>query len=146
MYFSSACLALEAARSSGGSSNVAPAAAAELRNLRRVKGCTIRPSQEYTVIRHVLHQVESVPAPATISPMHYVIKRAQTRPTFSGDWSSPPWRDANVARINSFRSESGHKPVTEARVLYDSDGLYVIFRVHDRYIVCTRTEHQTLTS
>jgi len=31
-------------------------------------------------------------------------------------------------------------------VLYDEAGLYVIFRAQDRYVICTRTEHQTLTS
>jgi hypothetical protein len=79
--------------------------------------------------------------------MQYVIKRAKARPQLTGAWDLPAWRDANVAEINSFHSKSGgHHPRADAKVLYDDDGLYVIFRVQDRYVLCTRTEHQTLTS
>src|SRR5262245_25574037 len=79
--------------------------------------------------------------------MQYVIKRATTGPQLAGDWDSPPWRDANIADVNLFHANSStHRPATQAKVLYDDSGLYVCFRVRDRYVICTRREHQTLTS
>src|SRR5439155_5584819 len=53
----------------------------------------------------------------------------------------------DIAKINSFLPESSdHHPNTCAKVLYDDAGLYVLFRAEDRYVICTRSEHQTLTS
>jgi hypothetical protein len=79
--------------------------------------------------------------------MEYLLKRTPTRPELRGDWDSPAWRDATVAHVNQFhRASSNHHPRTEAKVLYDDVGLYVLFRVFDRYVICRRTENQTLTS
>src|SRR4051794_33190380 len=79
--------------------------------------------------------------------MHYTIRRARVRPTLTGDWSGRAWHDAEIANIASFHpASSDHRPVTQAKVLYDDAGLYVIFRVRDRFVICTRTENQSLTS
>ena len=79
--------------------------------------------------------------------MQYLIRRAKTPSTLTGQWDSPPWRDAQIARIGSFHAASSdHRPRASAKVLYDDAGLYVMFRVEDRFVVCTRHEHQTLTS
>ena len=79
--------------------------------------------------------------------MEYLIKRARVTPELRGDWDGPAWRDAQVAEISSFHpAGSDHRPQTAAKILYDDAGLYVIFRVRDRYVVCTRDKHQTLTS
>ncbi len=51
--------------------------------------------------------------------------------------------NAATAHINLFRSEgSDHHPDARARVLYDDEGLYLIFRVYDRYVRCLTTEYQ----
>lgn len=78
----------------------------------------------------------------------YLIRRATAKPPLTGDFDAPQWRHADVADVTSFhpRSSADHRPRTEAKILHDDDGLYVIFRVHDRYVVCTRRENQTLTS
>jgi hypothetical protein len=79
--------------------------------------------------------------------MQYLIRRARATPELSGLWDGPAWREADVASIASFHpAGSDHHPLTEVKMLYDDQGLYVLFRVQDRYVVCTRTENQTLTS
>src|SRR6266542_729294 len=79
--------------------------------------------------------------------MEYVIRRAQVKPELQGLWDGAAWKVANIARIEKFLKESSdHRPMTEAKAVYDEGGIYVIFRVQDRYVVCTRTEHQELTS
>src|SRR5206468_13091489 len=76
------------------------------------------------------------------------VRRArQQQPELQGNWNGPAWRDAGIADVASFHpASSDHRPKTEAKILHDDDGLYVHFRVQDRYVVCTRTENQSLTS
>src|SRR3954470_6850884 len=79
--------------------------------------------------------------------LQYVIERAIVPPELQGLWDGPAWRHANIASIDQFRRESSnHHPPTQAKVLYDNAGVYVIFRVHDRYVICTRDRNQQLTS
>src|SRR5439155_7554245 len=79
--------------------------------------------------------------------MQYLIRRARASPELQGLWDGPEWAEAEVARIASFHpAGSDDRPVTQARMLHDEQGLYVIFRVKDRYVVCTRSENQSLTS
>jgi hypothetical protein len=79
--------------------------------------------------------------------MQYVIHRATATPELQGLWDGPAWREAAVAEISSFHpASSDHRPVTEAKVLHDDAGLYVHFRCIDRYVICRKTRHQTITS
>ena len=72
--------------------------------------------------------------------MNYTVRFAATPPSLSAEWSDPIWTQAETLEIDHFRPEgSDHRPVTSARVLYDADGLYGIFRVQDRYVRCVRT-------
>lgn len=51
------------------------------------------------------------------------------------DWESPRWADAETLNVNNFAwKDSGHRPLTRARVVYDNDFLGVIFRVEDHYV------------
>ncbi len=79
--------------------------------------------------------------------MEYLIRRATYTPRLKGEWDGAAWRGADVASVNAFCPASfDHRPVTEAKVLYDDEGIYVMFRSWDRYVRCTRTEHQSITS
>src|SRR4051812_17800470 len=82
--------------------------------------------------------------------MQYLIRRARARvkPELKGLWDGPAGAHADVAEIASFHpaSHPDHQPRTEAKMLHDDEGLYVIFRARDRYVVCTRTANQSLTS
>jgi hypothetical protein len=52
-----------------------------------------------------------------------------------------PWVDADVARIDEFNwYESGPRPVTEVRTLYDDDALYLYYDVEDNHIVSHVTD------
>jgi len=49
--------------------------------------------------------------------------------------------------VNEFHSTpASHRPDTRAKIVYDDAGIYVIFRCEDRFVRCTRTEHQSITS
>ena len=76
--------------------------------------------------------------------MNYVIRQAEATPEFRGEWDGPAWGRADVIDIAYFHADSSdHRPRTRAKVLYDGAGVYVLFRVADRYVRCARTEHQS---
>jgi len=79
--------------------------------------------------------------------MEYVIRRAAHRPGLRGDWDEAAWKYADIAPVTAFHPRSSiHRPETHAKILYDDEGLYVSFKVQDRFVRCTRTEHQSITS
>jgi hypothetical protein len=56
--------------------------------------------------------------------MHYVIQRAASRPAMTADWDDPAWTRAAVMSVNSFHPlTGGHRPHTEARLMYDDGKL-----------------------
>ena len=75
--------------------------------------------------------------------MEYVINKAAQRPSLKGLWDEAPWRSANVLSIANFmpQSKSRH-PRVEAKAVYQDDGLFVFFRVFDKYVRCVQTEYQ----
>lgn len=69
------------------------------------------------------------------------INKATHTPTLNGDWNQSCWSNAETLSINNFRPEgSDHKPITKARIIYNSDGLHIIFRVQDQYVRSMHTE------
>lgn len=75
--------------------------------------------------------------------MRYLVRRAKTKPELQGNWDGPAWKAADVAAITHFHPQSSdHRPQAEAKVLYDDAGVYVSFRVRDRYVVCRHTNPQ----
>lgn len=70
----------------------------------------------------------------------YALQRGPQTPTIDGHWNAPNWSAAAVIAIDEFHEQSSeHRPTTQAKVLYDEFGLYVIFRVDDRYVRCIET-------
>lgn len=75
--------------------------------------------------------------------MEYVIQRAAQRPNLQGQWDEGAWRSANVAALTNFLSQSKSRhPRVEAKVVYQDDGLFVFFRVFDKYVRCVQTAYQ----
>lgn len=69
------------------------------------------------------------------------INKTTTKPSLNGDWNHECWNASETIEINLFRPEgSDHQPVAEARVLYDEQGLHLIFRVQDKYVRSVQTE------
>jgi hypothetical protein len=74
----------------------------------------------------------------------YTIHRATSTPEFHGAWDGPAWSRAEVLHIAHFHAKSSdHRPRTRAKLLYDEAGVYVLFRVADRYVRCSQTQHQS---
>lgn len=73
----------------------------------------------------------------------YTIIRTQTPPQLSGAWNGQVWRRAQTAELRHYMGEQPeHFPLTQVKLCYDDDKLYVIFRVQDRYLLARAQKHQ----
>ncbi|MCX7043964.1 MAG: carbohydrate-binding family 9-like protein [Candidatus Sumerlaeota bacterium] len=73
--------------------------------------------------------------------LSYLIRRAKQPPALEGQWDEAPWDQAPALDINHFhRMSSDHHPLTQAKALYNEKGIYVAFKVMDRYMRCVWTE------
>ena len=72
----------------------------------------------------------------------YKVKFADLRPKMMGSWDGPEWMQADTLELNHYRPEgSGHRPKTSVRLLSDTDGIFGIFRVEDRYVRSVGTHY-----
>jgi hypothetical protein len=62
--------------------------------------------------------------------------------TVDGKWDKLVWKKVKPVSIgNRMGDEPRFCPVTEAKMLYDAANIYVIFRVHDKFVKSTVTAH-----
>ena len=74
--------------------------------------------------------------------MNYTVRLASAAPALQPDLKDPIWQQADTLEVQHFRPESSdHRPGTSARMLYDAQGVYGMFRVQDRYVRCVRTQY-----
>lgn len=61
--------------------------------------------------------------------------------TIDADWNKADWQDVSPLRIESYMGDKpDHFPRVQARLAYDDQYIYVIFRVDDQYVRSIRTE------
>ena len=59
------------------------------------------------------------------------------------DWDKAPWNKLEALSLKYHMGEKPeHFPAVQAKVAYDEAGIYVIFKVDDRYVRAVRTKHQ----
>lgn len=76
--------------------------------------------------------------------MKYQIRRSKKLPSLKGNWNEPPWRLAETVVLTNFVARSSdHRPAVEVKALWTDDGLFVFFRVQDKFIRCLRTDYQS---
>lgn len=68
--------------------------------------------------------------------MQYTVRRSTaTLGSPGANWDHPFWQGADTLAVTHFPWEdSGHRPVVQARLLYDSAWLAILFRVEDQYV------------
>ncbi len=75
--------------------------------------------------------------------MKYTVNKTECPPELSGHWDGKIWAHAETLGINCFHPRgSDHKPGVQARLLYDTDAIYVLFKVSDQYIRSVATQPQ----
>lgn len=59
-----------------------------------------------------------------------------------GKWDKPVWEKVKPIKIeNRMGDEPRFRPLTEAKMVYDANNVYVIFRVHDKFVKSTVTKY-----
>ena len=72
----------------------------------------------------------------------YTVQPAPAQPELRGDWEGPVWKDAPLAEITHFyRTDETHRPKIQVKALYDESGVYIHFRVEDRYVRAVCAEY-----
>jgi hypothetical protein len=67
----------------------------------------------------------------------YKVRRLTTSLNIDAQWNKRAWKKVKTAEISNFiREVPAFRPVTELKIQYDDENIYVIFRVHDRYVRC----------
>lgn len=65
----------------------------------------------------------------------YHVKKAAEAISIDGIWDKEQWHDAKEVILTNYMGEIPEfRPVTHAKMQYDSENLYLIFRVQDRYV------------
>jgi hypothetical protein len=63
------------------------------------------------------------------------IRSSDRSPDINADWNKKFWQKADIVRLKNHMGEApSHFPGTQVKLKYDSDNIYVIFRVKDHYI------------
>ncbi|MBC2603188.1 carbohydrate-binding family 9-like protein [Puniceicoccus vermicola] len=70
-------------------------------------------------------------------PSQYTVLPVQRSTGLLGDWAGPIWSAAESVEIAHFYDRpqaTEHRPKTEAKLLYSAQGVYLHFRVADRFV------------
>ncbi len=76
--------------------------------------------------------------------MRYRVRHTELEITPAGEWNGPIWDEVESIEIKNYMGDRPeHFPRTFAKLKYDSEHLYVIFRVEDdKYIRAIEDQHQ----
>lgn len=69
------------------------------------------------------------------------VHRCDETPVIDSDWNKEFWNDTEALKIKNYMGEKPeHFPETIAKLKYDENNIYVIFRVDDQYIKAVETK------
>jgi hypothetical protein len=67
----------------------------------------------------------------------YKVVRLEKILKIDGIWDKPEWQTVDAVELKYFMGKiPKFQPIVKAKMMYDSNNLYIIFRVEDRYIRC----------
>lgn len=72
---------------------------------------------------------------STFEKSLYEVTRLKSAIRIDADWNKPEWKKASVLVIDKYMGKlPAFKPGAEAKMMYDDENIYVIFRVRDQYV------------
>jgi hypothetical protein len=75
--------------------------------------------------------------------MTYHIHKLDEPHEINAVWEKYPWKEIPSLQLNHIMGEKpDHFPRTEAKLAYDNESIYVIFRVQDRFVLSKHSNHQ----
>lgn len=74
-----------------------------------------------------------------------IVRRTPEPIVMDADWNKPVWRSMDPITVALYMGqEPSHRPLTQAKLAWDDDFVYVIFHVEDYYVRAVATEHQQM--
>ena len=71
----------------------------------------------------------------------YEVSKLQEPMQIDGNWNKPQWQNTEALEIINYMGETPEfRPLVKAKMKYDSESLYLIFEVKDRYVRCVTQE------
>ncbi|MHC4441335.1 MAG: carbohydrate-binding family 9-like protein [Planctomycetota bacterium] len=75
--------------------------------------------------------------------MKYQVDRLGGPMSIDADWDKAVWREVEPLELNYHMGDKPqHFPKVQAKLLYDDEFVYVIFRVEDRFVRAVARQHQ----
>ena len=73
----------------------------------------------------------------------YHVRKVDKPITVNADWDKPVWQGIDSLSVALAMGQTPqHRPITQAKLVWDDDHIYAIFRVEDRYVRAVALEHQ----
>lgn len=86
---------------------------------------------------------QKVPETAMQYDNRYHVQPITEPVTIDADWQKPVWRSIPALELKHYMGEKPvHRPLTRVKLAYDSDALYVIFKVEDQYVRAVADHYQ----
>jgi hypothetical protein len=74
-----------------------------------------------------------------------IARRINEKLTLDADWLNPVWRGVEPITLELYMGqEPSHRPLTQVKLGWDKDNVYVIFRVEDRFVRAVADRHQEM--
>lgn len=74
-------------------------------------------------------------------PPSYEVTHLTQSLSIDGRWDKPVWQSVPTLRVTHYMGKKpDFRPEVEAKMQYDAANLYLIFRVHDRFVRCITQE------
>ncbi len=68
-------------------------------------------------------------------PAVYVVKKLKGPMSIDGNWNKAKWKKIKEIPISNYMGEiPAFRPVVRAKMMYDKDNLYLIYKVDDRHV------------
>lgn len=72
----------------------------------------------------------------------YQVKKLRHRMTIDGNWDKPEWKKIKSLQMTHYMGKiPPFEPKAEAKMMYDDENVYVIFRVQDKFVSSRVTEY-----
>lgn len=71
----------------------------------------------------------------------YRVKKLNKKLEIDANWNKPQWKSVQALEVNNFiRENPEFKPDVKAKMMYNSENLYVIFKVEDKFVRSITTQ------
>lgn len=77
-------------------------------------------------------------------PPVYKVLKAAAPIKIDGNWNKTEWKHIKAININNYMGTiPAFHPVAAAKMMYDKENLYLVFRVEDRFVQCLNTQYNS---